>query len=136
MEIRLPLVKILISPPFNALAMTSITDRFYKVVVFIPPDTKDDIMKAVNDSMSPIYPNYDMVFSYQKVMGCWRPLEGADPHIGSIGQVEEAEELRLEFAIRVEDLRKVVDAIIETHPYEEPGIDIYPFIPGREVAGL
>ncbi|HIJ00771.1 MAG: hypothetical protein PWQ88_270 [Candidatus Methanomethylophilaceae archaeon] len=108
---------------------------FYKVVVFLPPEYREKIMEAVNSAMEPIYPHYDMVFSYQMVKGCWRPLAGANPYQGKVGRLEEADELRLEFAIRASDLDKVVDAIMSAHPYEEPGIDIYPFIPGREIVG-
>ena len=116
--------------------MPSVVDQFYKVVVFLPLEYKDDLMRAINESMEPIYPNYDMVFSYQMVKGCWRPLEGADPFQGRIGELEEADELRLEFAIKASDLARVVDAIYLAHPYEEPGIDVYPFVPGRELVSL
>ncbi len=116
--------------------MPSVIEGYYKVVVFLPPEYREEMMRVINASMDPIYPNYDMVFSYQMVKGCWRPLKGANPFKGNMGEVEEADELRLEFAIRAPDLRKVVDAIIDAHPYEEPGIDIFPFTPGREVAGL
>ncbi len=109
---------------------------YYKVVVFLPPEDREKIMEAVNGAMEPIYPHYDMVFSYQMVTGCWRPLEGADPYQGELGKVEVADELRMEFAIKAPDLRRVIDAIIAAHPYEEPGIDVYPFTPGRELAGL
>lgn len=116
--------------------MPSVIEGYYKVVVFLPPEYREEMMRAINASMEPIYPNYDMVFSYHMVKGCWRPLEGSKPYQGSEGEVEEADELRLEFAIKAADLRRVVDAVIAAHPYEEPGIDIFPFTPGREVAGL
>ena len=105
------------------------------MVVYIPPDIRERMMEAINGAMTPIYPNYDMVFSYQTVNGCWRPLPGSNPHQGEVGKLEETEETRLEFAVREADVQRVVDVILSIHPYEEPGIDIFPFIPGREVAG-
>ena len=98
----------------------------YKIVVFIPEEYSERMMTSVNSVIEPFYPGYDMCFSISKVIGTWRPLEGSDPFLGTQGKIERAEELRIEFIIRAEDLEKVLKTILDVHPYEEPAIDVIP----------
>jgi hypothetical protein len=105
----------------------------YKISVAIPPGYKDGLMDAVNDSMQQMYPGYDRAFSVTKTEGTWRSLEGSNPHIGVIGEISVEDELRIDFVIRKEDLKKVVLAIRKVHPYEEPAIDIIPMINWKDV---
>ena len=108
----------------------------YKISVAVPAGFKDILMDAVNDSMEQIYPGYDRVFSVTETKGTWRPLEGSEPFIGKAGEITVEDELRIDFAVRREDLKKVVLAIRKVHPYEEPAIDIIPMVPWKEVIGL
>ena len=110
--------------------------KAYKISVAIPADHMDKLMDAVNEAMQQIYPGYDRVFSVTNTKGTWRPLEGADPFIGSIGEVAVEDELRIDFAIKAEDLKKVVLAIRKVHPYEEPAIDILPMVLWKDIIGL
>ena len=105
----------------------------YKVGVNVPEEFLERLMDAINGSMSPVYPKYDRTFSYWRVKGTWRPLEGADPYDGRIGEISVADEIRLEFAVRLEDLESVVSAIHRVHPYEEPAIDVIPMMPWKDL---
>ncbi len=90
-------------------------------------------MDAINDVMDPLYPKYDRCFMYYEVNGTWRPLEGASPFNGTIGEIERAIEMRVEFAVKEKDLEKVLKAIRDVHPYEEPAIDVIPMISWKSV---
>lgn len=105
----------------------------YKVATSVPEDHLDSVMDSVSEVIHPIYPGYDRVFSYWPVTGTWRPLEGSDPYLGRIGEIETAKEIRLEFAVTEEDLGAAVRAIRDSHPYEEPAIDVIPMIPWKSV---
>ena len=105
----------------------------YKVSVAIPADHKDRLLDAINGSMQQMYPGYDRVFSVAKTEGTWRSLEGSNPFIGSTGEISVEEELRIDFAVKAEDLRNVILAIRRVHPYEEPAIDILPMIMWKNV---
>ncbi|MGO1583485.1 MAG: Nif3-like dinuclear metal center hexameric protein, partial [Actinomycetaceae bacterium] len=52
--------------------------------------------------------------------GTFRPLDGARPAIGSVGDVEEVEEDRLEMLVPAGSEPAVLDALRAAHPYEEP----------------
>ncbi len=107
----------------------------YKVGVSIPEDFLQGMMDAVTAVVEPIYPGYDRVFSWWPVKGTWRPLEGSDPYDGTVGQISVADEVRVEFAVREEDLRDAVEAVVGSHPYEEPAIDVIPMVPWKSVTG-
>ena len=106
----------------------------YKVATCIPKRFLDPLMDEVTTSISPLYGGYDRCFSYWPVIGTWRPLEGSRPFLGKIGSIEIAEEYKVEFAVREEDLRAAVAEIRRIHPYEEPAIDIVPMVPWKDVA--
>ncbi|MDR0309380.1 MAG: hypothetical protein LBH88_01285 [Candidatus Methanoplasma sp.] len=108
----------------------------YKISVAVPAEYKDELMDAVNDSMQQIYPGYDRTFSITMTTGTWRPLEGSDPHTGRIGEISVEEELRIDFAVKADDLKNVIRAIRKVHPYEEPAIDIMPRLLWKDVIGL
>jgi hypothetical protein len=100
----------------------------YKIGVNIPGEFLERLMDSVNDVMEPLYPNYDRTYMYWPVKGTWRPLPGANPYNGTVGKIEVADEMRIEFAVKEKDLEKVVRTIAEVHPYEEPAIDVIPMI--------
>ena len=58
--------------------------------------------------------------------GRFKAHEGANPFIGSVGNVETVAEERIETIVPERGLKKVLKAMIAAHPYEEPAYDIYP----------
>ncbi len=93
----------------------------------------DRVMDEVTASITPLYPGYDRCFSYWPVTGTWRPLEGSNPYQGSVGHIEVAEEMRIEFVVKEEELEKAVEAVRRVHPYEEPAIDVIPMVPWKDL---
>ena len=81
-------------------------------------------MDSVTEVIDPPYDNYERVFSISNVKGTWKPINDARPFKGTVGMVEEAEELRIEFIIQRKDLAVTIRTICKVHPYEEPAIDI------------
>ena len=104
----------------------------YKIAVNIPREFIDDLMDAVDAAVTPIYPKYRRAFSYWPTEGTWIPTDGANPYLGTVGSIEKAEEMHIEFAVDEADLRTVVTVIRNIHPYEEPCIDIIPMLPWKE----
>jgi hypothetical protein len=52
-------------------------------------------------------------------------MDGTNPTIGSVGQMEAVIEDRLEYVCDEEHLPAVIQALKDSHPYEEPPIEIY-----------
>ena len=67
--------------------------------------------------------------------GRFRPLEGADPALGRVGEVEVVAEVRLETLYPRRLRREVVAALRAAHPYEEPAFDLVELadVPGGPV---
>ncbi|KGT48171.1 NGG1p interacting factor NIF3 [Acinetobacter thermotolerans] len=55
--------------------------------------------------------------------GQFKPLKGADPFIGEVGQLEEVEEWRVEMIVPDEKAVDVAKALKASHPYEEPAFE-------------
>ena len=106
----------------------------YKIGTCIPASHLEALMDEVASSVSPLYPGYDRCFSYWPVTGTWRPLEGSRPYLGATGEIEVAQETRVEFAVSEEDLERAVEAVRRVHPYEEPAIDVIPMIAWKSLA--
>jgi hypothetical protein len=64
--------------------------------------------------------------------GTFLPLEGTKPFIGGQGQLERADEIRLETIIAESQAERAVRAMVAAHPYEEVAYDLYPLAnPGQ-----
>jgi len=96
----------------------------FRIIAFIPDDSREVIMDAVNATIKPIYPHYDFVFSWMAVRGSWRPLSGSHPFLGTQNEICTGQEVRLEFCCYEDDIETAIHAIRKHHPYEEPVIDI------------
>ncbi|MBU4349216.1 Nif3-like dinuclear metal center hexameric protein, partial [bacterium] len=57
--------------------------------------------------------------------GTFKPMEGTNPFIGKIGGKETVQEIKIETVVAERDLESVVQAMKDTHPYEEPAFDVY-----------
>ena len=112
--------------------MTQTGPEIYKIGVNVPEEFLEKLMDSINEVMDPVYPKYDRTFMYWPVKGTWRPLPGAEPYNGTVGKIEVADEIRLEFAVKKDDLKKVIGKIAEVHPYEEPAVDVIPMLPWKE----
>ncbi len=57
--------------------------------------------------------------------GTFRPLAGANPTIGRVGEIERVAESRVEMVLPRHRRRAVVSALRAAHSYEEPAFDIF-----------
>ncbi|NEW40108.1 Nif3-like dinuclear metal center hexameric protein [Nocardia cyriacigeorgica] len=66
-------------------------------------------------------------------VGQFRPMEGADPAIGSIGEIEYVDEDRIELVAPPAARSAILSALRTAHPYEEPAFHITEraSVPGR-----
>ena len=108
-------------------------ESFYKIAVNIPEGFLERLMDEVTESIEPMYPGYDRTFCHWPVTGTWRPLPGSNPYNGTIGEIEVATEVHVEFAVKEKDLRNAVAAVRRVHPYEEPAIDVIPMIGWKDI---
>jgi len=100
--------------------------EYLKVYVFIPKSDAGKVRLAIGEAGMGKIGNYDHCSFVSEGRGYFRPLEGANPTIGSVGKPEEVEEVKLEFICQKNDLDKVFEVLKKVHPYEEIAMDVVP----------
>ncbi|HBC95644.1 MAG TPA: cytochrome C biogenesis protein [Clostridium sp.] len=101
--------------------------KVFKIETFIPENYVDRLRERLNSiGALSIGGNYDNCMSVSKVMGCWRPLKGAKPFLGNVGEVSREMECKMEFCCKGGIVKRAVETIKDVHPYEEPVINIIP----------
>lgn len=101
---------------------------YVKIYVFVPKTHIDKIRLALGEAGIGKMGNYDYCSFVSEGKGYFRPLSGANPAIGTVGKVEEAEEVKLEFVCLESEIEKVMDVVKKRHPYEEVAIDVIPLL--------
>jgi len=95
-----------------------------KLVVFVPAEKADHVRDAIAGAGAGAIGDYDHCTFTTAGEGRFRPLEGADPTIGSVGNVEVVDEVRIESVLPRSRRTAVVTAMLAAHPYEEPAYDV------------
>ena len=99
-----------------------------KLEIFIPKSHLNALREALCSAGAGRVGNYDSVLSYSTVSGSWRPLPGANPYDGEIGNLCEGEEYKVEVCCHADNLTETVKAVKAIHPYEEPVINAIPLL--------
>lgn len=95
-----------------------------KWVVFAPTADADKVAAAMHDAGAGRIGDYDSAQFQSTGVGSFRPLDGANPAVGTVGAVEQVAETRIEM-IADRSLRETVrSAMLEAHPYEEAAYDV------------
>ncbi len=91
------------------------------ILVFYVPEThKESVKEAVFAAGAGRYRNYDRCAWETAGTGQFRPLEGANPFLGTSGALERVTEYRVEMLCPEEHKQAVIAALKLAHPYEEP----------------
>lgn len=108
-----------------------------KLVVYVPTDDAVRLVDALAGAGAGAIGDYDRCAWSTEGVGTFRPLAGADPTIGHVGEIERVVETRVEMVVPSHRRRPVVEALRAVHPYEEPAFDLLAGvpIPGRRGTG-
>jgi dinuclear metal center YbgI/SA1388 family protein len=100
-------------------------EPFDKIVTFIPVGPAiTEVHEALSAAGAGLVGNYSHCSFATAGTGQFRPLEGAQPTIGSVGKLERVAETRLEMVLPRSRRATVVAALRASHPYEEPAFDV------------
>lgn len=97
-----------------------------KFVVFVPVAQVDRVRRASSEAGAGVIGAYTHCSFYSLGTGSFVPQPGSNPAIGREGRLEEVEEARLEMIVPERELKGVIAAVLDAHPYEEVAYDIYP----------
>lgn len=99
-----------------------------KIIVTIPIENVEEVRTAICEAGAGVIGNYTHCSMSTKCIGTFKPTDEANPYIGKRNNLEFVEEEKLEVVCNVDKVKKVISKLRETHPYEEPAIDIIPLI--------
>ena len=97
----------------------------YKLAFFVPVDEAENVKEALFKSGAGRIGDYEACCFQTRGSGQFRPLDGADPHIGKIGDLERVDELKVELVCADDLIHAAVAALKAAHPYEEPAYEAW-----------
>lgn len=100
-------------------------ENLMKLAVFVPDEYAEKVRFALAKAGAGHIGNYDSCSFSTNGQGRFRALEGADPFIGEIGEMETTDEEKIEVVFPHSIKNKVLKALLNAHPYEEPAYDVY-----------
>ncbi|KUO51451.1 MAG: NGG1p interacting factor NIF3 [Desulfitibacter sp. BRH_c19] len=111
-------------------------EKLLKLVVFVPMSHVEHVKMSMGNAGAGWIGGYShCVFGTQGI-GSFKPLEGTNPYLGSTGEIEDVEEMRLETIVPEKILKTVLKSVLKEHPYEEVAYDIYPLANSGDKYGL
>jgi hypothetical protein len=98
--------------------------KSYKIETYLPFEALDNIRDALYKLGLGKVGNYEDYMSWYEINSSWKPIDGANPYLGNVGEIEFAPEYKLEFRCEEDMIEMAVKAIKDNHPYEEVCINV------------
>ncbi|MCF6298738.1 MAG: NGG1p interacting factor NIF3 [Thiomicrorhabdus sp.] len=96
----------------------------YKISFFVPESHLEEVKKAMFIAGAGKIGLYDCCAWQVKGQGQFRALEGSNPFLGSVNEVEVVDEYRVEMVCDEASIREAIQALLTAHPYETPAYDV------------
>jgi dinuclear metal center YbgI/SA1388 family protein len=103
------------------------------LVTFVPEPDVDTVIDAVSAAGAGRVGDYERCSFRVAGTGTFRPLPGADPYAGTVGQDAAEPEIRLEMTVPTTRAGEVIRALTDAHPYEEAAYHLIPVLEGATV---
>ncbi len=97
----------------------------YKICVYIPEKSVENVKQALFDAGAGRIGNYEYCCWQTTGVGQFRPLAGSAPTLGVHGKIEQVQEVKLELVCQDALIEAAISALRESHPYEEPAFDVW-----------
>jgi len=112
--------------PIRAMEPLAIDDptQAHKLIAFVPEADVERVAEALSEAGAGEIGDYTRCSYRLRGQGTFLPGDAANPAIGSRGELEHVDELRLEMVAPARNLGAIVRALYEAHPYEEPAFDV------------
>lgn len=101
-------------------------DSLLKLAVYVPASHTDAVRDALFAAGCGEIGNYGSCSYNVEGFGTFKANEGCNPFCGNIGELHRENETRIETIMPSYIKGRVIKALLNAHPYEEPAYDIYP----------
>lgn len=115
--------------------LQSKADTLLKLVTFIPKDETEKVVAALHAAGAGNIGNYENCSFQVMGQGSFQPTEHANPYLGSKGQLQKVEEIRIEMILPATAETTVLNALKQAHPYEEVAYYLIPLSNAHQQIG-
>lgn len=110
----------------NIKILQPIIGNLLKLIVFVPKDKFAKLDEAIFKVGGGKIGNYSECHFRTAGIGTFKGNENSNPQIGKKNIRESVEEFRVEYLVSNYNLKSVLNAMYNAHPYEEVAYEIYP----------
>ncbi|RMG83198.1 MAG: Nif3-like dinuclear metal center hexameric protein [Bacteroidetes bacterium] len=100
------------------------TRELCKLYTFCPKEAADKVRNALFEAGAGFIGDYSHCSYNTEGKGTFLATEGTNPYVGEIGKIHFEEEIKIEVIFPKHLQNKIVQALLENHPYEEVAYDI------------
>jgi dinuclear metal center YbgI/SA1388 family protein len=110
--------------------------KLKKLVVYVPRSHEDQVREAIGKAGAGSIGEYSYCSFSTSGTGRFLPGDKASPFIGTIGEIEAVDEMKIETVFPEKLEKKILSAMLKAHPYEEVAYDLYSLENKGETLGL
>ena len=100
-------------------------EEYSKLVIYTPATHSDSIRQVMSEAGVGQIGNYSHCTFASTGIGSFKPLDGSQPFLGNVNEVELVEEVKLEGVIPTALVGSAIAKIKSVHPSEEMAYDVY-----------
>lgn len=97
----------------------------YKLCFYVPEAELETVKEAVFAAGAGQIGNYSHCCWQTLGTGQFKPNDAATPFIGTANTVESVMEYKVEMICAEGDIKRIIAALKQAHPYEEPAYDVW-----------
>ena len=98
-------------------------EKILKCIFFVPESHKESVKNALFAVGAGTLGNYTNCSWETKGMGQFKPQKESQPFTGSEGELTRIPEWRVEMLVKKNIKANAIDALRDSHPYEEPAFE-------------
>lgn len=110
-------------------------EQLFKLVTFVPISSTEKVRKALFEAGAGHIGHYDQCSFNSEGVGTFRGDEHSTPFVGIRGQQHIEKETKIETILPRHLKNRVINALLNSHPYEEVAYDLYPLANELETVG-
>ncbi len=120
----------------NIRVLRPVEQSLFKLVTFIPETHLEIVRKSLFSAGAGSIGKYDQCSFTQSGKGSFRGGKDTHPFVGEKRKLHFENEIRLETVFPAHLKQRIIQALINAHPYEEVAYDIYPLANKYKMAGM